>query len=183
MSTLIATNGNITNVNTGTIKDATGNTTAMTIDSTGRVLTPARPAFGVRRDSSDQSITGSTYTVVEFETEEFDIGGNFDMSTHRFTAPIAGIYHFSANVRFKATNATMDYVSLHLFKNGTIFKDLVQMNSGTNNMDNSHLGGSATVQLAASDYIELKGRISGGSPAFGYNSGGHMSNFNGFFVG
>ena len=33
MSTLIATNGNITNVNTGTIKNSTGNTTAMTIDS------------------------------------------------------------------------------------------------------------------------------------------------------
>ena len=74
-----------------------GGTAALNIDSTGRVLTPARPAFGVRRDSSDQSITGSTYTVVEFETEEFDIGGNFDMSTHRFTAPIAGIYHFMCN--------------------------------------------------------------------------------------
>ena len=65
MSTLIATT--LQGINT--IK-YDGSTTAMTIDSTGRVLTPARPAFGVRRDSSDQSITGSTYTVVEFETEE-----------------------------------------------------------------------------------------------------------------
>ena len=183
MSTLIATNGNITNVNTGTIKDATGNTTAMTIDSTGRILTPARPAFHVERNSSDQSITSSQFTVVQFENEVFDIGGNFDMSNHRFTAPIAGIYHFSCTIRCKATNATMDYVSFHLYKNGSKLKDLVQFNSGTNNMDNSHLGGSTTVQLAASDYIELKGRISGGSPAFGANSNGNYTHFSGFLVG
>ena len=125
MSTLVTTNGNITNVNTGTIKDATGNTTAMTIDSTGRVLTPARPAFHVERNSSDQSISSSTYTIVQFENEVFDIGGNFDMSNHRFTAPIAGVYHFSATIRFESTNATMDYVSLHLYKNGSILKDAI----------------------------------------------------------
>ena len=43
MSTLIATNGNITNVNTGTIKNSTGNTTAMTIDSGGRIAQPTKP--------------------------------------------------------------------------------------------------------------------------------------------
>ena len=35
MSTLVTTNANITNVNTGTIKDSTGSNTAMTIASTG----------------------------------------------------------------------------------------------------------------------------------------------------
>ena len=43
MSTLIATNGNITNVNTGTIKNSTGNTTAMTIDNCCRVAQPQKP--------------------------------------------------------------------------------------------------------------------------------------------
>ena len=47
MSTLIATT-----VQSGTIKDAGGNTTAMTIDSSGRVLTPARPAFRVKTNNS-----------------------------------------------------------------------------------------------------------------------------------
>ena len=45
------------------------------------------------------------------------------------------------------------------------------------------MGGSTTVQLAASDYIELKGRISGGSPSFGYSSDGSMTHFSGFLVG
>lgn len=40
MSTLVTTNANITNVNTSTIKDSTGNNTAMTIASNGNVTTP-----------------------------------------------------------------------------------------------------------------------------------------------
>jgi hypothetical protein len=38
-------------LNVGTIKDATGTTTAMTIDSSGRVTMPARPAFRVKFDA------------------------------------------------------------------------------------------------------------------------------------
>ena len=40
MSTLVTTNANITNVNTGTIKDSTGSNTAMTIASTGVATIP-----------------------------------------------------------------------------------------------------------------------------------------------
>ena len=32
------------------------------------------------------------------DTEEFDIGNNFDLSTGEFTAPINGIYSFSGIV-------------------------------------------------------------------------------------
>ena len=64
-----------------------------------------------------------------------------------------------------------------------MIKDLFQHNSGTNNMDNSHIGGSTTIQLTASDYIELKARVSGGSPAIGYGASGNMTHFSGFFVG
>ena len=51
----------------------TNDTSAMTIDSTGRVLTPARPAFRARLTTGSGG--GSTGTLV-FNTEDFDIGGN-----------------------------------------------------------------------------------------------------------
>ena len=37
-----------------------------------------------------------------FETEDFDIGGNYNTSNGIFTAPIAGIYHFM----FRSLTAT-----------------------------------------------------------------------------
>ena len=72
MSTLIATNGNITNgnitnVNTGTIKDSTGNTTAMTIDSGGRVDTTSKSIsfIAIATGSGWTSITQS-YWIMKF---------------------------------------------------------------------------------------------------------------------
>ena len=74
-------------------------TTAMAIDSTGRILTPARPAFRARLAGSTQA-TGVTGNIV-FETEDFDIGGNYDTTTGEFNAPITGTYH----IMFQAISA------------------------------------------------------------------------------
>ena len=52
-----------------TIQHQSG-TTAMTIDSTGRILTPARPAFRARIAGSTTG-TGSPGVIV-FETEDFE---------------------------------------------------------------------------------------------------------------
>ena len=67
-------------------------TTAMTIDASGRVLTPARPAFRARYSTS--TTVGVQGNIV-FNEEDFDIGSNYDTSNGRFTAPVAGIYFFS----------------------------------------------------------------------------------------
>ena len=75
-------------------------TTAMAIDSTGRILTPARPAFRARLAGSTQA-TGVTGNIV-FETEDFDIGGNYDTTTGEFNAPITGTYH----IMFQGVSAT-----------------------------------------------------------------------------
>ena len=70
----------------------TNGTTAATIDSSGRILQPAKPAFHARLTSG--STEGKTGTLV-FNSEDFDIGGNYDTSNGRFTAPVSGIYYFA----------------------------------------------------------------------------------------
>ena len=70
----------------------TNGTDAMTIDSSGRVLTPARPSFFVSHDPS--STVGLTGTV-NFNTVHSNTGSHFDITNDRFVAPVAGFYHFS----------------------------------------------------------------------------------------
>jgi len=82
-----------------TIQDATNSNTAMTVDTTGRVLTPARPAFRAYNSTSGWTeVTHNTNALVAYNAEKYDIGSNFNTSTYRFTAPVAGLYFFSARV-------------------------------------------------------------------------------------
>ena len=67
-------------------------TTAITVDSGGRVKLPANPMFAAYRVSN--YAVGGSYTEIVFDQEDFDVGGNYNVSNGRFTAPVAGIYEF-----------------------------------------------------------------------------------------
>ena len=58
------------------------------------------PAFKAYISTSGdaQTIASGSRVNVTFDAEEYDIGGNYDTSAYKFTAPIAGIYHFNAKV-------------------------------------------------------------------------------------
>ena len=142
----------------GTIQDHANSTTAMTIDNAGRILTPARPAFRARIGAQGGG-TGATGDLV-FETEDFDIGGNYNVSNGRFTAPIAGIYHFmfralSAGTSSGNANSGGDTPYGDLKKNGSIvdgsrFYHYVQ----TGNF-HSQMNLNTTIQLNATDYVQV----------------------------
>jgi len=94
------------------IQNSSG-TSAMSIDGSGRILTPARPAFSAT-SSGGFNITSGTIT---YDSEEFDIGGNYNASISEFTCPVAGIYSFSFS--YYAVNTTTARASL--YKNGSVY--------------------------------------------------------------
>ena len=85
-----------------------GGTTALEIDSSGRVLTPARPAFKARRlGGSNQSLGGGSDTqTLIMNVVDFDIGGGYNTSTGIYTVPKTGIYFFFLNPRFDSMDAS-----------------------------------------------------------------------------
>ena len=159
----------------------TNDTSAMTIDSAGRILTPARPAFRAEKRASNQNLSDSASAKITFEHEAFDIGSNY--GSDKFTAPIAGIYHFNACLRCVANSGTMEFAAIYLYKNGNHFTDIIQIQTSANNLGNSHISGSVTIQLAASDYIEIYGNISGTSPVIHAHASGQRTFFSGFLIG
>jgi len=85
----------------------TNDTTALTIDSSGRVLRPNVPAFYVRKSGKQNNIAVNSAVTVTFETEVFDQGSNFASNT--FTAPVNGFYHFSSYLRLENIDSAAGY--------------------------------------------------------------------------
>ena len=66
------------------------------------------PAFSAYQSASsdDETYASGEFTKVTFDTEIYDIGGNF--SSSKFTAPVNGIYTFSAKVLFDTGHVSGD---------------------------------------------------------------------------
>ena len=158
-------------------------TTALTVDSSGRILTPARPAFHARLTSG--STEGKTGTLV-FNTEDFDIGSNYDTSNGRFTAPVAGIYYFVYDALVSGSTggaALADGVASYFqfIKNGSEgnwSKRSYAYVSGATQYNTMHLV--ECIQLAASDYVQVK---VGAQYAYVDASGNYDPTFQGFLIG
>jgi hypothetical protein len=138
----------------------TNNTSALTVDSTGRILTPARPSFSAYKTSGSGS--GATGVIV-FNNEDHDVGSCYNTSDGKFTAPIAGIFCFDF-LGFYCVDSSggactpASYFS-YIYKNNTNLASAVAIHyayfSGSGDAQYPAANMSITLQLAASDTIYI----------------------------
>ena len=85
----------------------TNNTTAQTVDSTGRILTPARPhalvSFG--EGASDTYVSVANDAVLPFDTVVHEVGSNYDTTNKRYVIPVSGLYQVCFNCIFNSVTA------------------------------------------------------------------------------
>ena len=112
----------VNEVKTDTIKDQSG-TTAMTIDTSGRIATPARPAFIARGYASLRASDAATINsltidsnnqIVLFDEVTVNVGSHFNNTTGIFTVPVAGVYHVFYHLGKKAANGKYIQAGLYL---------------------------------------------------------------------
>ncbi len=168
------------------IQNAAG-TTAMTLDSAGRILTPARPYFRVGMGTSQ---TGITNGDVIFDTIKDNVGGHYSTSNGRFTAPIAGVYQFGHSVLFQDVANSDDGITLHYYKNGSGDNESWLFDRAQGEDANGYSGsggylnsrGSGTITLAVGDYVNLNVYTSGSIGVHG-NSNQSWSQWYGYLIG
>ena len=120
---VLASDGDISvtnNLNVGTIKDATGNTTAMQINSSGHVTRNVIPSFNLKL-SSTQDITTANDTTIQFEDTSANntfLTGGCSVSSGVVTVPTAGLYHVGANLRIDEINS--GFIRMFITKNADI---------------------------------------------------------------
>ncbi len=129
----------------------TGGTTGMTIDSSGHVLTPAKPSFFThRRGQGNQNLSAQTFTLVQFNQVDHNIGNHFNTSTHKFTCPVSGVYLFSTQLYIYST----DIAETRIYINDATRYRFVTVGAASNVNPNG-AGGSVTVQLSANDTVSV----------------------------
>ena len=119
------------------IQDITG-TSAITIDSGGRILTPARPVLGATSYSADGSIFGNgtisnLVTGIQWGDVEVNQGSHFNNTTGIFTCPVAGIYSVFFNLNYRTTVGT--FMGAHVCLNGDLKAQ--SLSGTTDNYDNA----------------------------------------------
>jgi len=152
----------------------TGGTTGLTIDSAGRMLTPARPAFHAKKSGSAawQTLGGTSQVTIPLDATTYNVGGHYNTSNYRFVCPVAGIYFFHAQIYHDANS----YFQVRLKLNGN---DLV---FSQNREQGTTKSASISYQLAVSDYVEVTGLISN-SDSQDWYSASTYSYFCGHLVG
>ena len=86
----------------------TNNTTAMTVDSNGYVVMPNRPYFSGTK--TNQSVSGSTSTILIPDTMQNNNGNHYSTSTGKFTAPVSAVYTFGGSFVFAENQQSYGYL-------------------------------------------------------------------------
>jgi len=150
--------------------------TAMTIDNAGRVTKPLQPYFAAYMDTGGTWVSTNADIALPFNNTDVNIGGHFNTSNYRFTAPVVGVYAFSAGF---ITNSTSGLGRMMFWINGAAKYSHIQY--GMNGSDATGAGSSmatAFIKLAANDYVDF--RSQSGTIV---NYQGQHSSFTGYLLG
>jgi len=155
-----------------------------TLATTSDVASVKNEVAFVARMSTTQAIPESTWTKIEFNAQDADIGDCYDQTTnYRFTVPSNqdGLYqiNFWAYIACGTTNCRN--VAIRILKNGT-----TELKRGYLNFFNGGdatggtVGHSSVLSLSAGDYLEVYGYVNSTDNLGGNVSSGAYSSFSGF---
>lgn len=111
------------------------------------------PKFSAYRNAAFTAASGDV--IIPFDTEEYDIGSNFNTTTSRFVSPITGYYVFTAGVSGSGVN-NGGTLGITLRKNGTLYKVGTKHNAvyQPSGLVTPIATVTAMIPLAANDYVE-----------------------------
>ena len=159
-------------LNVDQIGHSTSGTTALTIDSSGRIVTPARPAFRVHGTTAVWNNLVANTKLSQLTTVEYNIGSHYDTSSYEFTAPIAGLYHFSGRLYVNNTATISDF---YLSVDDAGFTEKYYFASQDADASDSSVTFAETLQLNANQTVSVKGNSGQYYPVY--------SSFSGYFLG
>ena len=160
-----------------------GGTTALSIDSSGRITSPNRIVFDATLSSSfsgDGSVAGAE--VVTFGNDRTNIGSAYNASNGVFTAPVTGAYYLSFMMTPASGGDSARYFRTELTVNGTsVCSPHVHISDELSDADYMSCGASLVHTLNAGDQVRVQFGSSIATSNFQFFE--KMCFFSGYLVG
>ena len=131
--------------------DDNATSTAVTIDSSGRVTMPYQPAFMARPDSAtDSGLVVTSWTTAN--ANDYNIGNH--LVSDRFTAPIAGKYLFSFSGLY--LRGTTGWSRIWTLVNGVQVIDGLDLKTTDSGNVYNMISYSVILNLSVGDYVQIQ---------------------------
>jgi hypothetical protein len=145
------------------------------VDSLGRVRTPYQPAFYAQGTGTVAMSGAQRLEYIPFLSAPTNIGGHFNTSNSRFTAPVAGTYYFW--LQAATTDATSTGPEIFIIVNGSSVNNVaISYNSAFYNT----FGASYILTLQANDFVQHAVQNNNGST---FTLERSRSRFAGYLIG
>jgi len=150
------------------------NGSAVSLGGSATVGSDFGSSYFVANRTSDETHTNSTLGTIGINNEIVDVGGNYNTSNYRYTAPSTG-YYFFYSVGFFHANASsqLKRVEFYFKKNSSnyVAEQHIDFRDNEGRMAGCTLN--AILSLSAGDYIEWWGMAddTSGNPTFKANTG------------
>tara|TARA_R100000458_G_C8177927_1_gene176038 strand:+ start:40 stop:777 length:738 start_codon:yes stop_codon:yes gene_type:complete len=160
----------IDNRESGILNFLTAGTERMRIDANGYVTKPANPTFNVKKLGNENGTYNHSAGDLIWATENYDIGGGYNTTNGRYTAPVTGYYFFTFNLIYAIDAGHTIRYSI----NGSTEMEFHFNTTTTSRWDGRTY--TCTLQLDVNDYVTCYHNT-----ATLYGS--YYSNWSGFLIG
>lgn len=141
--------------------------------SASQVRMPSQPSFHAYRPAGNNWSQSSG--VLPLFSTRHNIGGNYNTSNYRFTAPVAGTYMFTVHANVYSAGGVICQMGIRI--NGSLNMAGNRFNTAGGDQDGLF---AASVSLNAGDYVEPYSFV---GSSMSYSSGEYWNHFTGYLLG
>ena len=154
---------------------AVGTTAHMVFDETGAVTKPLQPCVLVNPNATQTNFAVNADVTVLWQTEVFDIGGDFASNT--FTAPVTGKYLVSYSVRLENLDSASAYYYVGLVASNRGYYPIMSPDQFAADVPYWSMTGSITIDMDTSDtfYVIVRQNNGGVQSDISPNSSSYLS--------